>query len=354
MILGVGAALAAPITVDYAEEADLQFKLGLAAYAKRDYQGALAHLLASNRLVPNRNVVFNLARTYEQSGSPEAAWRYYQLYVQAETDPRSRAEAEEALARLTPKVARVSVTTDPPGAAVYVEREDLGSRGVTPLVLALPAGGHDILVERDGYVAKTQHVELAVGTLADLALDLVPRGAVEVVVDPVGGWMSTTVRADDLVLVRVEPGACAILPGGGPRELAAYVEPAVPLPPAGGSALAAQDPPAGLTVDLVLEAAPGETRTARLALPAPRRWGRRELGLVDPSALHGALFDRCVPTNGEELSQALDALPPKQRFDAMRLFGEWAAWRGAPDARIVAQMCVEGSCASIADRLTHP
>src|SRR5437773_1552373 len=51
---------------DVADEADLQFNLGADAYEKGDFRGALEHFLASNRLVPNRNVIFNIARTYEQ------------------------------------------------------------------------------------------------------------------------------------------------------------------------------------------------------------------------------------------------------------------------------------------------
>ena len=39
-------------SVDLAEEADLQFRLGSDLYRKGDYEGALEHLLASNRLVP--------------------------------------------------------------------------------------------------------------------------------------------------------------------------------------------------------------------------------------------------------------------------------------------------------------
>ena len=49
-----------------ADEADLQFQLGAEAYSKNDFRGALEHFLASNRLVPNRNVMFNIARAFER------------------------------------------------------------------------------------------------------------------------------------------------------------------------------------------------------------------------------------------------------------------------------------------------
>ncbi|MEQ1569940.1 MAG: PEGA domain-containing protein [Myxococcota bacterium] len=344
MIVWCAVAQAAPISVDYAEEADLQFHLGIEAYDDRDYTGALEHLLASNRLVPNKNVVFNLARTYEQIGTIDAAWRYYERYVEIEDDPAARSEAEQALHRLTPRVARIEVTSEPPGATVYVERTDLGARGVTPLTLALPAGGHEILLERDGFVPKSLRVELSIGTLAEIDLALIPRGGPTVVeVDPVGGWVSTVVRTPDLVLVEVTPDRCLVLGG----DHATYVEPLIPLPRAAGSALAE---PSALWVDVVVEAGASATRSTRAAL-RPAGW--RSNVLEDASLLHQAVFDRCVPTNGEGLSHALSGLPKGDRAAALRLFAEWAAWRGAPDAEVVAAMCRSGSCASLADRLTH-
>src|SRR5687768_14431225 len=62
---------------DAADEADLHFNLGADKYEAGDFKGALEHFLASNRLVPNRNVVFNIARTYEQLKRAPDAYRYY-------------------------------------------------------------------------------------------------------------------------------------------------------------------------------------------------------------------------------------------------------------------------------------
>ena len=51
---------------DLAEEAGLHFTIAVERYQAGDYPGALEHLLASNRLAPNKNVQFNIARTYEK------------------------------------------------------------------------------------------------------------------------------------------------------------------------------------------------------------------------------------------------------------------------------------------------
>src|SRR5512139_3038626 len=101
---------------DLADEADLQFRLGAERYTAGDYRGALEHFLASNRLVPNRNVIFNVARTYEQLGKFPEAFRYYGAALAEESDPDAKARIERAIEQIRPHVAVVNVTTVPPGA----------------------------------------------------------------------------------------------------------------------------------------------------------------------------------------------------------------------------------------------
>ena len=61
---------------DVADEADHLFSLGAERYQDKDYKNALANFLASNRLVRNRNVMFNIARTYEHLRQFADAYRY--------------------------------------------------------------------------------------------------------------------------------------------------------------------------------------------------------------------------------------------------------------------------------------
>src|SRR5262245_55590412 len=111
---------------DVADEADLHFRLGAELYTAGNYRGALEHFLASNRLVPNRNVVFNIARAYEKLQRYPEAHRYYDAALAAETDADARQKLEAALAQLKPHVAVLDIRTDPPGATLYIDRRDLG------------------------------------------------------------------------------------------------------------------------------------------------------------------------------------------------------------------------------------
>ena len=73
---------------DFADQAELEFSLGAEAYQRADYRSALEHFLTSNRLVPNKNVLFNIARSYEQLKSYPEAFRYYSLALDGESNPR--------------------------------------------------------------------------------------------------------------------------------------------------------------------------------------------------------------------------------------------------------------------------
>lgn len=159
--------------VDLAEEADLHFSRGVAAYRRADFETALSHLLQSNRLVPNRNVAFNIARCYEQLGQFEAAFRHYHDVWEQEPDPNEKANARAALDRIGPRVALVEVITDPPGARVYLDRTDLGARGLAPRTLALKSGRHVVIAELEGHEsAQSDPVTLEAGKPVSVRLKL--------------------------------------------------------------------------------------------------------------------------------------------------------------------------------------
>ncbi len=158
---------------DVAEEADLHFKVGAERYQARDYRGALEHFLLSNRLAPNRNVEFNIARTYEQLQQYAAAYRHYRLALEGETDAAARERVQEALQRMGPQVAVVQVVTDPPGATIYVDRKDLGAYGTAPRSLAFGTSQHRFMAELDGYEpAVSAPMDLKIGEVQQVRLAL--------------------------------------------------------------------------------------------------------------------------------------------------------------------------------------
>jgi len=179
---------------DLADEADLHFKNGAVAYQRGDYTAALERFLTSNRLVPNHNVVYNVARCFEQLGQFAEAFRYYDQARQGETDASVIASIEMELQRIAKRVALLSVSSDPPGATIYIERRDLGPRGVTPRRLALTQGRYRVMAELPGYYpVEIDTADLAIGQSQELNLTLKPILGKVVV----GGEPGTQIAVDD-------------------------------------------------------------------------------------------------------------------------------------------------------------
>ncbi|MHB8874378.1 MAG: PEGA domain-containing protein [Myxococcaceae bacterium] len=148
---------------DVADEAEFHFRRGLAYQQRGRSEEALAEFYASNRLVPNRNVQMNIASALGRLGLFDEAFRAYsELEGQALTG-EERADVDRALAFLRPKLALVRVDSSPPGAAIFVERRDLGALGTTPKTLALKPGVAKILLDLPGYRPAEAEVRLEKG-----------------------------------------------------------------------------------------------------------------------------------------------------------------------------------------------
>ena len=161
-----------------ADEAELNFQLAREAYQAGDFETALFHFMVSNRLSPNRNVTFNIGRTYHALRRyPEAyRWYYDALNADEPTTERVLAQIRGSLERLRPQVALLRVDSDPPGATVYLRRKNLGAVGVTPLELPLQPNAYNVIVELPGHEdVETEVFDLSrPGAVQDVKVDLIP------------------------------------------------------------------------------------------------------------------------------------------------------------------------------------
>lgn len=156
-----------------ADEAEADFRMAVARFQAGDYEGALAWFMASNRLAPNPNVQFNVARTFDALNRLPEAHRWYVEALAGATTDTQRAEIRQSLDRLESRVAIVEVTTNPPGATIYLDRRELGSIGTSPARVAVPAGARRILLEMPGYESVTPvEVSAAVGRVANVDVAL--------------------------------------------------------------------------------------------------------------------------------------------------------------------------------------
>lgn len=66
----------------------------------------------------------------------------------------------------------LQVTTDVPGAVVYLDDRDVGSVGTTPWGNVLPAGKHTVWIEKPGHVPVEKEMEINLGDRIELSLTL--------------------------------------------------------------------------------------------------------------------------------------------------------------------------------------
>ncbi len=180
---------------DLADEADLKFRLGAEAYQRGDYKAALEEFLGSNRLVPNRNVTYNVARCYDELKQFPEAYRYFTLALRDETDADTRSRIERALASIRQNVAVLQIVSDPPGATVFLQRRDLGPRGNSPAALGVKPGAYVVLAELPGYYpARVEVPAVGAGQTQAVTLKLEPILGRVAIGDANRG---ATVRVDD-------------------------------------------------------------------------------------------------------------------------------------------------------------
>lgn len=165
-----GARAAGPGDVDRAE---IAFQLGNEAVLRRDFRNALQHYFESNALAPNRAVLFNIARCYDSLGEAVEAYRYYLEHLAlALPEDKTVETAQAALQRLASNVALFEVTSDPPGATIYVDRRELGSYGVTPRTIPLEPGEHLFLLEAPHHDPASARAEAQLGATARVMVAL--------------------------------------------------------------------------------------------------------------------------------------------------------------------------------------
>lgn len=201
-------------TLDLAAESGVLFELGVDAQQHAHYLEALQYYLASQRLAPNANVVFNIAVCFERLSRWTEAFRYYDDYAHGDLAAEDRELVDEALGRVRPRVALLRVESDPPGATVFLDRRDLGARGHTPITLAVePSEAHHVLLERVGYEPQEgAEVRVAVGQQEALSLSLVRiLGQVEVTSEPPGAEIRLDTDAGEVL--GTTPATLSLVPG---------------------------------------------------------------------------------------------------------------------------------------------
>jgi outer membrane receptor for ferrienterochelin and colicins len=179
-LLVLAAVLAAVVTsqahADSASEAQFFDSLARRAYEAGDYGEAFEAFLLVQQVAPSPRALYNLAISADLAGKNDVAFEQYREYL-ASDDPDAdrRRDAEQRAERLESKLSLLEITSNPPGAAIYVDRKELGQYGVTPRTIAVGSGPHRVLLELDGYRAEALPVDARTGSVVPARATLEPR-----------------------------------------------------------------------------------------------------------------------------------------------------------------------------------
>lgn len=144
------------------ERAKALFLQGRAHLDALRYGRALDAFEQANAIKPHPVMLKNIARTYEAMDDLERALAYDQQYL--DSKPKDAAEVAAGMEKLKARLAewpRISLTTDPPGAAVWVGSIDNRARGVTPLQVPVPPGARKLFLSLAGYEAVEREVRVS-------------------------------------------------------------------------------------------------------------------------------------------------------------------------------------------------
>jgi tetratricopeptide (TPR) repeat protein len=153
------------------EIASAHFQTGLTYYDAGRYLEAAREFEQAYSLSRRPDLLYNIARSFEQALDPARAIVAYRRYSERATiDEETSAEVRARLENLEQLVGRLAVTTRPPGAALTV---DDAARGVTPVdEILLNPGEHRLSAALPGYAAASRRVVAIGGGRARLELEL--------------------------------------------------------------------------------------------------------------------------------------------------------------------------------------
>ncbi|MBI4817074.1 MAG: PEGA domain-containing protein [Deltaproteobacteria bacterium] len=144
---------------DDATTPDGQYKsrieAGKKAFSRGSYEEAIQEFKAAYDLKPSSGIIFNIAKSYERLARYEEAIDYFQQYLQSEPNAKDKADVEETIKRLKKSIRErfqeLYVTSDPPGADIFIDDAKTGLQGQTNYRFKVTPGPHTLFLELNGY-----------------------------------------------------------------------------------------------------------------------------------------------------------------------------------------------------------
>lgn len=158
------------------DRARVLFQQGVAAYRDGKFYEAVAIFLQTQRIYPDTQLCFNIARAYENLSNGSAALRYYRDYLRQADRPSDGDEVREHVRRLEQQlsergVQQLTVLSQPESATVLLDGKPVG---ITPWTGETYPGKHRLGLTLDGYSTQERIVEVDAYQAHDESMVLIP------------------------------------------------------------------------------------------------------------------------------------------------------------------------------------
>jgi hypothetical protein len=184
-------------------EDDPHLVAGANAFRHADYPTAVSELNASLQAHPTAKAALYLGNTYLMQGQLGSARDALKRALELDPKTSKRAGILSIIHSIEIRThVKVTVTSSPPGAQVFVDAQKGTPRGTTPLEFMIHVGSHKLLTVLDDYDTDTHKDDFVVGDPVTIAITLKPKGC-------------------DVRLSAVPPKTRASVDGGGPLTLPA-------------------------------------------------------------------------------------------------------------------------------------
>jgi tetratricopeptide (TPR) repeat protein len=159
------------------DRARVLFQQGVAAYRAGKFYEAVEIFLETQRIYPDTQLCFNVARAYENLGNASAALRYYRDYLRQADRPSDGDEVRDRVRRLEQQLAQrgvqqVSILSQPDSATVLLDGIPVG---ITPWTGETYPGKHRLALRLDGHGAQEQVISVDAYAAHDFSLVLLPE-----------------------------------------------------------------------------------------------------------------------------------------------------------------------------------
>ncbi len=187
MAVALAATMAAPsiavatLGPDAPASAESRYQIGRRLYREGKFAEAAAEFKAALAVYPSAKLAYNQARSAERAGDLAQAIEAFEVYLKLAPAADDRAEVQALLPvlreRLQATYPEVALTTQPPGAAIFVDGATTPLERKTPTTVRLKPGAHTLRFALDGHHTIDRSVQVASGAGATVDVRLEKKDA---------------------------------------------------------------------------------------------------------------------------------------------------------------------------------